>query len=135
MCSQTLKRSIATLIGMRTSQSQTFFTQLNKTLNSFQIQVTMANYLVPLQSCMLPQTPLTNQGHTFERDVEVLNVELEICSEMAGQTVKYQTNSHLVLEKCYRHWILFAKPVFADNATFQNLQITVHGIKQWYVET
>ena len=52
---------------------------------------------------MLPQTPLTNQGHTFEREVEVLNVELEMCSEMAGQTMKYQTNSHLVLEKCYRH--------------------------------
>ena len=63
----------------------------------------MANYLVPLQSCMLPQIPLTNQGHSFERDVEVLNVELEMCSEMAGQTMKYQTNSHLVLEKCCHH--------------------------------
>ena len=63
----------------------------------------MVNYLVPLQSCMLPHTPLTNQGHTFEREVEVLNVEREMCSEMAGQTMKYQTNSHLVLEKCYRH--------------------------------
>ena len=55
----------------------------------FRIQVTLANNLVPLQSCMLPQTPLTNQGHTFEREVEVLNVELEMCSEMAGQTMKY----------------------------------------------
>ena len=67
--------------------------------------------------------------------MEVLNVEREMCSEMAGQTMKYQTNSHLVLEKCYRHWKLFAKPVFADNPTFQVLQITVYGIKQWYVET
>ena len=105
MCSQTLKRFTATLIGMRTSQSQTFYTQLNKTLNSFSDSGNNGKLYgsFTVLHVAADETPLTNQGHTFEHDVEVLNVELEMCSEMAGQTVKYQTNSHLVLEKCYRH--------------------------------
>ena len=90
---------------MRTSQSQTFYTQLNKTLNSFSDSGNNGKLFgsFAVLHVAADETPLTNQGHTFEHDVEVLNVELEMCSEMAGQTVKYQTNSYLVLEKCYRH--------------------------------
>ena len=48
---------------------------------------------------MLPPTPFTNQGHGVEHEVEVPNVDLEMCSEMAGQTIKYQRNAHLLLAK------------------------------------